>query len=137
MGPVQACAVAAGLTTFVEPAAGFLAYSSPRDQLRPCSGTRDWRLVQDEHLLTIPYISRVLDRAGVEQAGVDQDGCDVALGRERECDAAPLCQLPGPITDPERIAHLDVRRRDRLGGALHEYRHAALPARMNNRRPQG
>jgi transposase InsO family protein len=34
-------------------------------------------------------------------------------------DAAPLCQLPRPITGPERIAHLDVRRRDRLGGALH------------------
>jgi putative transposase len=40
-------------------------------------------------------------------------------------DAAPLCPLPGPITDPERIAHFNVRRRDRLGGALHEYRHAA------------
>ena len=39
--------------------------------------------------------------------------------------AAPLRPLSGPITDPERIAHLDVRRRDRLGGTLHEYRHAA------------
>jgi hypothetical protein len=29
------------------------------------------------------------------------------------------------MTDPERIAHLNVRRRDRLGGALHEYQHAA------------
>jgi putative transposase len=38
--------------------------------------------------------------------------------------AAPLRPLPEPITDPERIAHLDVRRRDRLGGTLHEYRHA-------------
>ena len=38
---------------------------------------------------------------------------------------APLRPLPEPITDPERIAHLDVRRRDRLGGTLHEYRHAA------------
>jgi transposase InsO family protein len=40
-------------------------------------------------------------------------------------DAAPLCPLPEPITDPERLAHLDVGRRDRLGGTLHEYRHAA------------
>ena len=40
-------------------------------------------------------------------------------------DAAPLCPLPEPITDPERIAYLHVRRRDRLGGTLHEYRHAA------------
>jgi len=39
--------------------------------------------------------------------------------------AAPLRPLPEPLTDPERIAHLDVRRRDRLGGILHEYRHAA------------
>lgn len=39
--------------------------------------------------------------------------------------AAPLHPLPRPMTDPERIAHLNVRRRDRLGGALHEYQHAA------------
>jgi putative transposase len=39
--------------------------------------------------------------------------------------AAPMSPLPEPITDPEQIAHLDVRRRDRLGGTLHEYRHAA------------
>jgi putative transposase len=39
--------------------------------------------------------------------------------------AAPLRPLPEPVTDPGRIAHLDVRRRDRLGGTLHEYRHAA------------
>ena len=39
--------------------------------------------------------------------------------------AAPLRLLPEPITDPEQIARLDVRRRDRLGGTLHEYRHAA------------
>ncbi|MFB8183612.1 hypothetical protein ACFC8N_48295 [Streptomyces sp. NPDC055966] len=30
-----------------------------------------------------------------------------------------------PITDLDAIAHLDVRRRDRLGGILHEYEHAA------------
>ena len=39
--------------------------------------------------------------------------------------AAPLRPLPEPIADPERIAQLGVRRRDRLGGTLHEYRHAA------------
>ena len=39
--------------------------------------------------------------------------------------AAPLRPLPEPIADRERIAQLDVRRRDRLGGTLHEYRHAA------------
>jgi putative transposase len=39
--------------------------------------------------------------------------------------AAPLHPLPEPIADPERIAQLDARRRDRLGGTLHEYRHAS------------
>jgi transposase InsO family protein len=39
--------------------------------------------------------------------------------------AAPLRPLPEPMTSLEQIAHLDVRRRDRLGGILHEYRHAA------------
>ncbi|MEU5345655.1 hypothetical protein AB0H18_33290 [Streptomyces sp. NPDC020766] len=40
-------------------------------------------------------------------------------------DARPLHPLPPPITDPDAIAHLDIRRRDRLGGTLHEYQHAA------------
>jgi putative transposase len=39
--------------------------------------------------------------------------------------AAPLRPLPQPITDPNRLDRLDIRRRDRLGGILHEYRHAA------------
>ena len=39
--------------------------------------------------------------------------------------ARPLNPLPAPITDPDRIARLDVRRRQRLGGILNEYEHAA------------
>jgi transposase InsO family protein len=39
--------------------------------------------------------------------------------------ARPLCPLPAQITDPDKIARLDIRRRDRLGGVLHEYEHAA------------
>jgi transposase InsO family protein len=39
--------------------------------------------------------------------------------------ARPLQPLPEPITDPARILHLDVRRRDRPGGIIHEYQHAA------------
>ena len=39
--------------------------------------------------------------------------------------ARPLAPLPEPITDPDRIAHLTIHRRDRLGGVLHEYEHAA------------
>jgi transposase InsO family protein len=37
----------------------------------------------------------------------------------------PLALLPEPITDPYQLAHLNIHRRDRLGGILHEYEHAA------------
>jgi hypothetical protein len=40
-------------------------------------------------------------------------------------DARPLAALPEPITDLDRIAHLNIHPRDRLGGILHEYEHAA------------
>ena len=39
--------------------------------------------------------------------------------------AAPLRPAPEPITEQARIIHLDIRRRDRLDGTLHEYEHAA------------
>jgi putative transposase len=39
--------------------------------------------------------------------------------------ARPLCPLPDPITDPDTVTRLDIRRRDRLGGVLREYEHAA------------
>jgi putative transposase len=39
--------------------------------------------------------------------------------------ARPLHPLPAPITDPGEIARLDIRKRDRLGGILNEYQHAA------------
>lgn len=39
--------------------------------------------------------------------------------------ARPLQPLPTPLTDPDQIARLDIRRHDRLGGTLHEYEHAA------------
>ena len=39
--------------------------------------------------------------------------------------ARPLYPLPAPIADPDKIARLDIRRCDRLGGILHEYEHAA------------
>ena len=39
--------------------------------------------------------------------------------------AAPRRPAPDPITDPGRITDLSIRRRDRLGGVLHEYSHAA------------
>jgi putative transposase len=39
--------------------------------------------------------------------------------------ARPLHPLPAPIAEPDQLTHLDIRRRDRLGGILHEYEHAA------------
>jgi putative transposase len=39
--------------------------------------------------------------------------------------ARPPQPLPEPITDPDAITHLTVHRRDRLGGIIHEYQHAA------------
>ncbi|GGT40327.1 integrase core domain-containing protein [Nonomuraea spiralis] len=39
--------------------------------------------------------------------------------------AAPLRTVPDPITDPEQIIDLNIRRQDRLGGVLREYSHAA------------
>lgn len=39
--------------------------------------------------------------------------------------ARPLRPLPPPITDPEQITRLNIRRRQRLGGILNAYEHAA------------
>jgi transposase InsO family protein len=39
--------------------------------------------------------------------------------------ARPLRALPQPITDQAAVTHLDIRQRQRLGGILNEYYHAA------------
>ncbi|WP_405476120.1 helix-turn-helix domain-containing protein [Streptomyces sp. NBC_00009] len=39
--------------------------------------------------------------------------------------ARPMRPLPQTINDPGQITRLDIRRRKRLGGILHEYEHAA------------
>jgi hypothetical protein len=39
--------------------------------------------------------------------------------------AAPLRPVPDPVPDPGSTARLDIRRRDRLGGLIHEYRRVA------------
>ena len=39
--------------------------------------------------------------------------------------ARPLYPLPTPIAAPDKLARLDIRRNQRLGGILHEYEHAA------------
>ena len=42
--------------------------------------------------------------------------------------ARPLRALPSPIPELDATTRLHVHRHDRLGGILHEYRHAALPS---------
>ncbi|MGW4411738.1 integrase core domain-containing protein [Nonomuraea sp. NPDC004702] len=49
---------------------------------------------------------------------------------------APLRSVPDPITGSEPIIELNVRRRDRLGGVLHEHPQAAWP-RVPCRRRRG
>ena len=39
--------------------------------------------------------------------------------------ARPLRPLPSPIPEPDAATRLHVHTRDRLGGILHEYQHAA------------
>ncbi len=39
--------------------------------------------------------------------------------------ARPLRPLPPPIPKPDAATRLHIHGRDRLGGILHEYRHAA------------
>jgi transposase InsO family protein len=43
----------------------------------------------------------------------------------RSLDGAPLRPAPEPLTEPSQLEQLDIFRRDRLGGVLHEYQHAA------------
>jgi transposase InsO family protein len=43
----------------------------------------------------------------------------------RSLNGAPLRSAPEPLAEPSPLDQLDIRRRDRLGGVLHEYQHAA------------
>jgi putative transposase len=43
----------------------------------------------------------------------------------RSLNGAPLRSVPDPLTAPSQLDQLHILRRDRLGGILHEYRHAA------------
>jgi hypothetical protein len=45
--------------------------------------------------------------------------------RQGIANARPLTPLPEPIADRNRLARLDIHRRDRLGGVLREYKYAA------------
>ncbi|MFB4308624.1 integrase core domain-containing protein [Actinomadura sp. GTD37] len=43
----------------------------------------------------------------------------------RRLTGAPLRPAPEPLTEPSQLEQLHILRRDRLGGILHEYEHAA------------
>ena len=51
--------------------------------------------------------------------------CNCHRPHQGIANARPLRALPPPILKPDAAARLHVHRRDRLGGILHEYRHAA------------
>jgi len=51
--------------------------------------------------------------------------CNTHRPHQGIANARPLRPVPPPITDPDQITHLDIRRRRRLGGILNEYQHAA------------
>jgi hypothetical protein len=51
--------------------------------------------------------------------------------------ARPPRPPPPPITDPDQIAHLDIRRRQRLGGILNEYRPGRCASWASSRIRQG
>jgi putative transposase len=50
--------------------------------------------------------------------------CNYHRPHQGIANARPLGPLPSPIVDTVRIAGLDIRRNDRLGGVLHEHQHA-------------
>jgi putative transposase len=51
--------------------------------------------------------------------------CDAHRPHQGIANARPLRPLPPPIPGPDAATRLHIHRRDRLGGILHEYRHAA------------
>jgi hypothetical protein len=56
--------------------------------------------------------------------------CNHHRPRQGIANARPPRPLPPPITDPGQIAHIDIRRHQRLSEIPNEYDHAAGAARM-------
>ncbi|MGO9219977.1 MAG: integrase core domain-containing protein [Streptosporangiaceae bacterium] len=54
-----------------------------------------------------------------------EQSCNGHRPHQGIANARPLSPLPVPLVVPDQIATLDIRRRDRLGGVLHEYHHVA------------
>lgn len=89
----------------------------------------------------VRQVRRNAGRGGQYQEGQDQDLTHVTSSiyvcakfeifydeqrpHQGIANTRPLAPLPEPITDPHRLANLTTHRRDRLGGVLREYHHAA------------
>jgi transposase len=99
-----------------------------------------WEILHDAGIDPAPVIrDRDGKFPGLFDAILADAGIDVVLsgvrmprssttgtGRIRGiANARPLQPLPVPLVSSGQIASLDIRRRDRLGGVLHEYQHAA------------
>jgi transposase InsO family protein len=54
----------------------------------------------------------------------DERHCNLHRTHRALAAAAPLRELPHPL-EADRIERLAIRRHNRLGGVIHEYRHAA------------
>ena len=54
-----------------------------------------------------------------------EQSCNGHRPHQGIANARPLEPPPVPLVTPDQIASLGIRRRDRLGGVLHEYQHAA------------
>jgi hypothetical protein len=54
-----------------------------------------------------------------------EEFCNEHRPHQGIANARPLQPLPVPLAAPGQTASLRIRRRDRLGGVLHEYQHVA------------
>jgi hypothetical protein len=54
-----------------------------------------------------------------------EQSCNGHRPHQGIANARPLQPLPVPLVAPDQIASHNIRRRDRPGGVLHEYQHAA------------
>jgi putative transposase len=54
-----------------------------------------------------------------------EDFCNGHRPHQGIANTRPPSPLPPPITDPDQMAQLNIRRHQRLGSILHEYEHAA------------
>ncbi|WP_344262572.1 hypothetical protein [Actinomadura napierensis] len=72
-----------------------------------------------------PNLVMDLEDVGCRARLLIQTFCNQHRPHQGIANARPLKPLPSPITEPDQIAHLSLRRRQRMGGILTEYEHAA------------